>query len=145
MLLHQAHVLLSKLREPQEVVGTDIASAEAYLLAGQPEQALTLIERALAAAAALHAVTLLPAAHRVQAAAMFATGAVDQARSAVAAGLRESSSSPDVGHERAFLLAVAARIASEEDDADAERLDGEARAALESLGVVHVSLVDFGV
>ena len=62
-------------------------------------------------AASIHAATLLPSAYRVKAAALFAKGEVTQARMALAEGLRRSSS-PDVAHERGFLLAVAARIAS---------------------------------
>ena len=68
--LDQARAQLVRLREPQEVVDADIASAEAYLLAGQPEKALTVIETALAEAASLRAATLLPSARRVQAAAL---------------------------------------------------------------------------
>jgi predicted ATPase/class 3 adenylate cyclase len=142
MLLDQARAKLSKLGEPQEVVDTDIASAEAHLLAGRSDEALTLIEGALAEAATLQAVALLPAAHRVKAAALLARHAVVPARSAVAAGLRQSSS-PDVAHERGFLLATSALIAREEGDPEAGRLENEARTALRALGVVRVPLVDF--
>ena len=138
-LLEEARAQLTRLREPQEVVDADIASAEAHLLAGRPEQALALIEGALAEAASIHAATLLPSAYRVQAAALFATGEVAQARAALAEGLRQSSS-PDVAHERGFLLAVAARIARQDDDPDADRLAQQARDALELLGVVRVPL-----
>jgi tetratricopeptide (TPR) repeat protein len=139
MLLEQARASLVQLREPHEVVDADIASAEAHLLAGRPEDALTLIERALAEAASLHAATLLPSAHRVQAAALFALGAVEQARATLEEGLRQSSS-PDVAHERGFLLAVAARLARYEANPDADRLDEQAREALEMLGVARVPL-----
>ncbi len=84
----QARAQLARLREPQEVVDTDIASAEAHLVAGRPEKALALIERALAEAASLRAATLLPSAYRVQAAALFAVGDMEQARAALAEGLR---------------------------------------------------------
>jgi tetratricopeptide (TPR) repeat protein len=142
MFLQDARAQLARLREPQEVVDADIASAEAHLLANRPEKALALIERALAEASALRAATLLPSAHRVQAAALFATGAAAQARAALAEGLRQSSS-PDVAHERGFLLVVAARIARLDHDPDAERLDQQAREALELLGVVKVPVPDF--
>jgi class 3 adenylate cyclase/tetratricopeptide (TPR) repeat protein len=141
-LLGNARTELVTLGEPQEVVDTDIASAEAQLLAGRPEPALTLIEAALREAASLEAVTLLPAARRVQASALLAIGAVTEARLAVSEGLQHSSS-PDVAHERGLLLAVAARIARTEGDPDADRLEEEAKAALQSLGVVRVPLVDF--
>jgi class 3 adenylate cyclase/tetratricopeptide (TPR) repeat protein len=141
-LLEEARTQLTRLREPQEVVDADIASAEAHLLAGRPEQALALIERALAEAASIHAATLLPPAYRVQAAALFATGNVAQARTALAAGLRQSSS-PDVAHERGFLLAVAARIARHDQDPDAAQLEQEASGTLRSLGVVRVPLPEF--
>jgi tetratricopeptide (TPR) repeat protein len=139
ILLEQARAELTRLREPQEVVDADIASAEAHLLAGRPEQAVVLIEGALTEAASIHAATLLPSAYRVQAAALFAMGQIAQARAALAQGLRQSSS-PEVAHERGFLLAVAARIARQEDDPDAELLAEKAREALELLGVVRVPL-----
>jgi ATP/maltotriose-dependent transcriptional regulator MalT len=138
-LLEEARTLLARLREPQEVVDADIASAEAHLLAGRPEQALALIDRALAEATSIHAATLLPPAYRVRAAALFASGDVAQARTALAEGLKHSSS-PNAAHERGFLLAVAARIARQDDDPDADRLAEQARKALELLGVVRVPL-----
>ena len=44
ILLEEARTELTRLREPQEVVDADIASAEAHLLGGRPERALVLIE-----------------------------------------------------------------------------------------------------
>jgi len=139
ILLEQARAELTRLREPQEVVDADIASAEAHLLGGRPEQAMVLIEGAVTEAASIHAATLLPSAYRVQAAALFDMGQIVQARTALAQGLRQSSS-PEVAHERGFLLAVAARIARQEDDPDAELVAEQAREALELLGVVRVPL-----
>jgi class 3 adenylate cyclase/tetratricopeptide (TPR) repeat protein len=138
-LLQEARAQLAKLREPHEVVDADIASAEAHLLAGSPDMAVALIERALSDAASIRAATLLPSAYRVQAAALLATGEIAQARAALAAGLRQSSS-PDVAHERGFLLAVAARIAFHDQDPGAAQLEHEASNALRSLGVVRVPL-----
>jgi ATP/maltotriose-dependent transcriptional regulator MalT len=138
-LLEEARAELTRLREPQEVVDVDIASAEAHLLTGRPERALVLIEGAVIEAAAIHAAILLPSAYRVQAAALLARGEVAQARVALAEGLRLSSS-PEVADERGFLLAVAARIAREDDDSDADPLAEQAREALELLGVVRVPL-----
>jgi tetratricopeptide (TPR) repeat protein len=138
-LLQEARAQLAKLREPHEVVDADIASAEAHLLAGSPDIALALIERALPDAISIHAATLLPSAFRVQAAALLAKGDVAQAQTALAEGLRQSSS-PDVAHERGFLLAVAARIAVLRQDSGAAQLKREANAALGSLGVVRVPL-----
>jgi class 3 adenylate cyclase/tetratricopeptide (TPR) repeat protein len=142
-LLHEARAQLAKLREPQEIVDADIATAEAHLLAGSPGMALAVIERALPDAASIRAATLLPSAYRVQAAALLATGEVAQARMALAEGLRRSSS-PDVAHERGFLLAVAARIAHYEQDPRAADLEQEASAALGSLGVVRLPLPEPG-
>jgi class 3 adenylate cyclase/tetratricopeptide (TPR) repeat protein len=139
VLLEEARTEFTRLREPQEVVDADIASAEAHLLAGRPERALALIERAVTEAASIHAATLLPSAYRVQAAALLATGEVERARAALAKGLRQSSS-PDAAHERGFLLSVAARIARQDDDPDADRLAEQAREALKLLGVVRVPL-----
>jgi tetratricopeptide (TPR) repeat protein len=138
-LLQESRAQLAKLREPHQVVDADIASAEAHLLAGSPDMALALVERALLDAASIHAATLLPSAYRVRAAALLATGDVAQARTALAEGLRQSSS-PDVAHERGFLLAVAARIAVLRQDPGAAQLEQEASAALQSLGVVRVPL-----
>jgi hypothetical protein len=64
---------------------------------------------------------------------------VAQARVALADGLRQSSS-PDVAHERGFLLAVAARIARDDQDPGAALLEQEASSTLRSLGVVRVPL-----
>jgi tetratricopeptide (TPR) repeat protein len=139
ILLEEARTELTRLREPQEVVDADIASAEAHLLAGRPGRALVLIEEAVTEAASIHAATLLPSAYRVQAAALLATGEIAQARTALAEGLRQSSS-PDAAHERGFLLAVAARIARQDNDPDADRLAEQASEALELLGVVRVPL-----
>jgi class 3 adenylate cyclase/tetratricopeptide (TPR) repeat protein len=138
-LLQEARAQLARLREPHEVVDADIASAEAHLLAGSPDIALALIERALPDAISIHAATLLPSAYRVQAAALLAKGDVAQAQTALAEGLRQSSS-PDVAHERGFLLAVAARIAVLRQDPGAAQMEQEAKAALASLGVVRVPL-----
>jgi tetratricopeptide (TPR) repeat protein len=142
ILLEEARTELTRLREPQEVVDADIAIAEAHLLAGRPEQALALIEGALREAASIRAAALLPSAYRVQAAALFARGEVTQARTALSEGLRQSSS-PDVAHERGFLLALAARIARRSHDPDADQLAEQAHQALELLGVVRAPLPEF--
>jgi class 3 adenylate cyclase/tetratricopeptide (TPR) repeat protein len=142
ILLEEARTELTRLREPQEVVDADIASAEAHLLAGRPGQALVLIEGAVTEAASIHAATLLPSAYRVQAAALFAMGEFAQAQTALAEGLRQSSS-PDVAHERGFLLAVAARMARHNQDPGAAQLEQEADDALRALGVVRVPLPEF--
>jgi class 3 adenylate cyclase/tetratricopeptide (TPR) repeat protein len=138
-LLSAARALLVDLGEPHEVVETDVGTAEAHLLAGQPEQALTLVEGALREATSLRAATLLPSAYRVKAAALLAGGVLAPARTALAEGLRHSSS-PEVGYERAFLLAIAARIAHHDQDPDAAQREEEARVALGALGVVRVPL-----
>jgi hypothetical protein len=59
----------------------------------------------------------------------------------LAEGLRRSSS-PDVAHERGFLLAVAARTAVLRQDPGAAQMEQEANAALGALGVVRVPLPD---
>jgi hypothetical protein len=69
-------------------------------------------------------------------------GDVAQARTALAEGLRQSSS-PDVAHERGFLLAVAARLARHDQDRDAAQLEEESSTALRGLGVVRVPLPGF--
>jgi tetratricopeptide (TPR) repeat protein len=142
ILLEEARSQLTRLREPHEVVDADIAAAEAHLLAGRPEQALALIEGAVTEAASIHAATLLPSAYRVQAAALLGMGELARARTALAAGLRQSSS-PDVAHERGFLLAVAARIALHDQDPAAAQLEQDASGTLRSLGVVRVPLPNF--
>ena len=144
ILLGDARAQLARLRERHEVIDADIASAEAHMLAGAPDRALTLIQKALRDAASIQAATLLPSAYRVQAAALLATGDIARARTALAEGLRQGSS-PDVAHERGFLLAVAARLARHDQDPRAADLEQEARTALESLGVVRVPLPPFAV
>ena len=144
ILLGDARAQLARLRERHEVIDADIASAEAHMLAGAPDRALTLIQKALRDAASIQAATLLPSAYRVQAAALLATGDIARARTALAEGLRQGSS-PEVAHERGFLLAVAARLARHDQDPRAADLEQEARTALESLGVVRVPLPPFAV
>jgi hypothetical protein len=56
--------------------------------------------------------------------------------------LRQSSS-PNVAHERGLLLAVAARVARHDQDANVAQLEQEASDALRSLGVVRVPLPEF--
>ena len=88
ILLQEARAQLAKLREPQEVVDADIASAEAHLLGGSPETALTLIgERCLTPPPST---LLLPSAYRVQAAALLAMGEVVQAQTALAEGFSKA-------------------------------------------------------
>jgi class 3 adenylate cyclase/tetratricopeptide (TPR) repeat protein len=136
-LLGTARARLVDLGEPHEVVDTDVAIAEAHLLANRPDVAVSTAEQALTDAASQRAATLLPSAHRVHAAALLARGAVAQASAAVAEGLRRSDA-PGIGLERAFLLALAARIARANGDSDVDRLEQDAAAALESLGVVRL-------
>ena len=69
-------------------------------------------------------------------------GEVVQAQTALAEGLQQSSS-PDVAHERGFLLAVAARIARHDQDPGAAQAEQEANTALRSLGVVRLPLPEF--
>ena len=108
-----------------------------------PRGALALIEGALAEAASIHAATLLPPARTGSRPRPYLpTGEVVQARTALDEGLRQSSS-PDVAHERGFLLAVAARIARHDQSSGAAQLEQEADDALRSLGVVRVPLPDF--
>ena len=135
--LSAARARLVDLGEPHEVVDTDVAMAEAHLLASRPDLALSTIERALAEAAAMQAATLLPSAHRVHAAALLVRGAKADASAAIAEGLRRSDA-PGVGLERGFLLALAARIARDKGDPDVDRLEHDAAAALESLGVIRL-------
>jgi ATP/maltotriose-dependent transcriptional regulator MalT len=144
ILLENARAQLARLRERHEVIDADIASAEAHMLAGAPDRALTLIQKALRDAASIQAATLLPSAYRVQAAALLAMGDIAHARTALAEGLRQGSS-PEVAHERGFLLAVAARLARHDQDPGAAELEQEARTALGSLGVVRVPLPPFAV
>ena len=140
ILLEEARTQLIRLREPQEVVDADIASAEAHLLAGRPEQALALIEGALTEAASIHAATLLPSAYRVQAAALLAMGEVAQARTALAEGLRRRAPHPRsrTSADSCSLWLPGSHV--RDDDPDADRLAEQAREALELLGVVRVPL-----
>jgi class 3 adenylate cyclase/tetratricopeptide (TPR) repeat protein len=138
-LLTEARARFVELGERHELVDCDVATAEAHLLAGRPQQASDLVAQALAVAAELGAATLLPSAHRVRAAALLARDDVVGARESLTAGLRLSES-PDVGHERAYLLSVAARLERREAEIAADRLDAEVAATLDGLGVVSVPL-----
>jgi class 3 adenylate cyclase/tetratricopeptide (TPR) repeat protein len=138
-LLTEARAVFADLGEPHEVTDTDIARAEAHLMAGRPAAALEAVASAVETAQAIGAVTLLPSAHRVNAAALVELGDLPAARRSLDQGLRLGSS-PDLAHERGFLLVVAARAADLAGSADAATRAAEARDALSSLGVVHAPL-----
>ena len=134
-LLAAARAVFADLGEPHEVTDTDIALAEAHLMAGRPEAALEAVASAVEAARAIGAVTLLPSAYRVSAAALLELGDLPAARRSLDEGLRLGSS-PDLAHERGFLLVVAARaaeLAGSADAADAGR-GGPGRADLARRG-----------
>ncbi|HSK55303.1 MAG TPA: tetratricopeptide repeat protein [Jiangellales bacterium] len=139
VLLAEARARFVALGERHEVVDTDVATAEAHLLGSRPEQAVEIVVPALAAAEQVGAATLLPSAHRVHAAALLALDDVVGSRQALSAGLRLSES-PDLGHERAYLLSVAARLQRREAEIAADRLDAEVAGTLRDLGVVRVPL-----
>jgi tetratricopeptide (TPR) repeat protein len=107
-LLTSARELFDALHEPHEACETDIALAEAEVIAGRPREALDLVDSALQTADRLGAATLLPAALRVRASALVELGDLRAAGDAVQQGLA-ASESPDLAHERGFLLAVDAR------------------------------------
>ena len=138
-LLTAARTVFADLGEPHEVTDTDIALAEAHLLADRPAAALEAVASAVEAARSIGAATLLPSAHRVSAAAFLELGDLAAARGALDEGLRLGSS-PDLAHERGFLLVVAARWAELAGSADAADLAARAREALASLGVVRAPL-----
>ena len=107
-LLRGARELFEALQEPHEACETDIALAETEVIAGRPGEALGLVDSAIETAERLGAATLLPAAFRVRASALVELGDLATAGEAVARGLA-ASESPDLAHERGFLLAVEAR------------------------------------
>ena len=138
-LLAAARAVFADLGEPHEVTETDIALAEAHLIAGRPQAALEAVASAVETAEAIGAVTLMPPASRVSAAALVELGELPAARRSLDEGLRLGSS-PDLAHERGFLLVVAARAAELAETADAATLATAARHALTSLGVVRAPL-----
>ena len=140
-LLASARAVFVELGEPHEVTDTDIALAEAHLMAGRPEEALEAVTAAFEVARSIGAVTLLPSAYRVSAAAHMELGDLAAAEDALAEGLRLGAS-PDLAHERGFLQVVAARLALLGHDSrdEAEALAAEADDALTSLGVVRAPL-----
>ena len=144
-LLAAARDVFTELGEPHEITDTDIALAEAHLMAGQPEAALEAVASAEEAARAIGAVTLLPSAHRISAAALLELGDLPGARRSLEEGL-QLGSSPDLAHERGFLLVVAVRLAELSASSgtpgpdDAVTLAAEARESLASLGVVRAPL-----
>ena len=146
-LLVAARAVLQDLQEPHEVVDTDIAVAEAHLMAGRPGEALDTVGRAVVTAHELGAATLLPSAHRVQAAALLELGDLESAATALGEGIRMSQA-PELAHERGFLQVVQARLL----DLGVDRagppgaptvsvpLQRQALDALESLGVLRAPL-----
>jgi len=138
-LLAAARAVFADLGEPHEVTDTEIALAEAHLMAGRPGAALEAVAAAVETARAVGAATLLPSAYRISAAALVELGDLPAARQSLDEGLRLGSS-PDLAHERGFLLVVAARAAELAGSASAASLAAEARDALTSLGVVRAPL-----
>ena len=143
-LLEQARTVFADLGEPHEVTDTDIAIAEAHLMSGRPTEALSAATEAVEVAGTIGAATLLPSAYRVSAAALMELADLAEAEQALSEGLRLGSS-PDLAHERGFLLVVAARLAElragpDTPSPDGDDLRSEAREALTSLGVVRAPL-----
>jgi class 3 adenylate cyclase/tetratricopeptide (TPR) repeat protein len=147
-LLEESRAMFHELHEPHEVCDTDIAIAEAHVLAGRSARAVEAADAALETADRLGAVTLRPSALRVRASALAELGQRDLATQAVAEGLR-ASAAPELAHERGFLLAVAAHLDggpngakdSTHDNARNGSQDGSsARTALDTLGVVRPPL-----
>ncbi|KQZ67582.1 hypothetical protein ASD66_21920 [Nocardioides sp. Root151] len=138
-LLLSARALLDGLGEPHEVTDTDIALAEAHLMAGRPRPALDTSAAAIAAARALGAVTLLPSAYRIRAAALMELDDLPGAALALTEGL-ELSSATELAHERGFLRVVAARHATLTGRGNGWPTPAEAQRTLEELGVVRVPL-----
>jgi class 3 adenylate cyclase/tetratricopeptide (TPR) repeat protein len=123
---------LAALHEPHEVCDTDIAMAEAHVLAGRPADGLEVVDRAIQVATRLGAVTLLPSAFRVRASAQVELGDLGGALESLEQGLA-AAAQPELAHEHGFLLAVAARLGR---PGAAE----QAAAALERLGAVRAPL-----
>jgi ATP/maltotriose-dependent transcriptional regulator MalT len=154
-LLEESRAMFHELHEPHEVCDTDIAIAEAHVLAGRPASAVEAADAALETAARLGAVTLRPSALRVRASALAELGQRAAATQAVAEGLR-ASAAPELAHERGFLMAVAAHLEGQDgarddapddtdggapDDADdGAHVGSTARRALDALGVVRPPL-----
>ena len=143
-LLESARAVFADLGEPHEVTDTDIAIAEAHLMAGRPAEAMSAATEAVEVAGTIGAATLLPSAYRVSAAALMELADLAEAEQALSEGLRLGSS-PDLAHERGFLLVVAARLAELRagpgtPSPDGDDLLSEAREALTSLGVVRAPL-----
>ncbi len=140
-LLSSARAVFVELGEPHEVTDTDIALAEAHLMSGRPREALEAVTEAVEVARSIGAVTLLPSAYRVSAAAHLELGNLAAAQDSLAEGLRLGAA-PELAHERGFLRVVAARLAllGGGSPAEAEALAVEADDALASLGVVRAPL-----
>ncbi len=124
-----------ELGEPHEIVDTDAAIAECHLLQGQWQRARETADDALARATSLGAAQIMPTLRRIRGIAMLQAGQVDDANKELTEGLRQSDS-PDVAHERGFLLAALADAARVRDDPSADQLAAQADHQLAGLGVV---------
>ena len=140
-LLASARAVFVELGEPHEITDTDIALAEAHVMAGRPREALEAVTAAVAVARSIGAVTLLPSAYRVMAVAHVELGDLAAAADALEVGL-QLAADPDLAHERGFLQMVGARLADlgENSPPEVETLAAEADDALASLGVVRAPL-----
>jgi class 3 adenylate cyclase/tetratricopeptide (TPR) repeat protein len=120
-----------------ELVTHDAAIAEAHLRAGEPADAIPVLDRALARVGEADAADTLPTLHRLRATALLALDRVADAATAVDRGIAADTAG-DGGYERAMLLRVRNRIETRLESASHDELDAEASEILRTLGVVSV-------
>ena len=115
-----------------ELITLDAAVAEALLRAGEPAEAVLVLDRALDHAGRAAAADAIPTLHRLRAVALIELGRFADAAAAVEDGIRADNGG-DGGYERAMLLRAYARL---ESHANVQHLEVEAELTLRALGVV---------
>jgi predicted ATPase/class 3 adenylate cyclase len=123
----------------QEVIGLEGAVAECLMLSGRLDEASIVVAGALARARGLHASMLLAPLLRIQGFGLLAAGRLDEARSALQAGLR-SPDGADGQHEHALMMMAMAQISDEQQEGEAHDLHHRSREILNRLGVVTVPI-----
>jgi tetratricopeptide (TPR) repeat protein len=119
----------------QELVTLDAAVADSHLRAGEPAEALPLLDRALARAGEVDAADAVPTMHRLRAVALLDLGELEDAAAAVQAGL-DVGDGVDGGYERAMLLRAKARLGAARSGTGTRHLEETAATILRALGVV---------
>jgi class 3 adenylate cyclase/tetratricopeptide (TPR) repeat protein len=140
-MLDKAVLLFREVGAERGAVETEARMAESLLLAGEPEEALSLATRTLERAQAQGGLAVIRAMlERIRGYALLARGRKEEAARSLDQSLALGRS-VGADYEVAQTLMAAARLAEASGDPSSRGLEDEARTILERLGVVRLSEV----